>query len=277
MARFLFGLLSLTFAGLGFATEAGSSERLVHRFLQIAPSPNGALVASVEGDSPPSGFYPPLRELVIRPVHGGSARDGHTAVRSRSAVLAGLALRGLLTAAISPSACARRALTRYRHLQCHGRWQRLDASSSISTAPSIRCGMVRRTDCALLATENARKEVGATEAGAPIAAISMRHHPSRESRYWKTARSTGPRRLICSCTSTTGCPRERVSSAPRRRVTAITTGGSQGYTCLESIQRRAFSTVRSMLASRLRCPEFPAMAARSRSSAESWVTWLDGR
>ena len=46
---------------------------LVHRFLQVEISPDAALVASVEGDSPPSGYYPPIRDLVIRRVRDGAA------------------------------------------------------------------------------------------------------------------------------------------------------------------------------------------------------------
>jgi hypothetical protein len=48
------------------------SWRLVHRFLQVEISPDGALVASVEGDSPVNGYYPSVRELVIRRVRTGA-------------------------------------------------------------------------------------------------------------------------------------------------------------------------------------------------------------
>src|SRR3984957_15620714 len=58
---------------LAASAAAGDAARLVHRFLQIEISPDAALVASVEGDSPPSGFYPPIRDLVIRRVRDGSA------------------------------------------------------------------------------------------------------------------------------------------------------------------------------------------------------------
>ncbi len=47
--------------------------RLVHRFLEIEISPDAAFVASVEGDSPPNGFYPPIRDLVVRRVRDGIA------------------------------------------------------------------------------------------------------------------------------------------------------------------------------------------------------------
>jgi hypothetical protein len=47
------------------------STRLVHRYLQAVIAPNGAYVASVEGDSPPGGYYPETRDLVIRRVADG--------------------------------------------------------------------------------------------------------------------------------------------------------------------------------------------------------------
>jgi dipeptidyl aminopeptidase/acylaminoacyl peptidase len=167
VARILFGLLSVTFAGLGFAAEAGSSERLVHRFLQIAPSPNGALVAAVEGDSPASGFYPPLRELVIRPMRGGSpvtvalpcghvpqCWPGSPAWTSDSRHLTfSLRTPGGHRYGIYSVMADGSGLTRL-----------IDFNGTIET---LRYGPKDRL--ALLATENARKEVGATEAGAPIA------------------------------------------------------------------------------------------------------------
>jgi len=55
------------------AAPAPSQTGLVHRFLEIELSPDASLVASVEGDSPPNGFYPPIRDLVIRRVRDGAA------------------------------------------------------------------------------------------------------------------------------------------------------------------------------------------------------------
>ena len=52
---------------------SADTPRLVHRYLQVAIAADGTLVASVEGDSPPSGFYPPIRDLVIRRVRDGTA------------------------------------------------------------------------------------------------------------------------------------------------------------------------------------------------------------
>src|ERR1700683_5183136 len=61
--------------GCSAVLAAGAdSPRLVHRFLQVQISPDASLVASVEGDSPPNGYYPPIRDLVIRRVRDGEAR-----------------------------------------------------------------------------------------------------------------------------------------------------------------------------------------------------------
>jgi dipeptidyl aminopeptidase/acylaminoacyl peptidase len=149
------------------AADTASAERLVHRFLRIAISPNGALVASVEGDSPPSGFYPPVRQLVIRAVRGGAAvtvalpcgqvpecwpgspvwsADGHHL--SFTLRTPGSHRYSIYTVTADGS-----GLTRL-----------IEFDGTIDT---LRYGPQDRL--ALLATAGARKEVGATEAGAPIA------------------------------------------------------------------------------------------------------------
>src|SRR5258706_13744894 len=71
------GALLLT-AGMDARVSAGETAepaptRLVHRFLQIEISPHAAFVASVESESPPNGFYPPIRDLGGRRVRGGAA------------------------------------------------------------------------------------------------------------------------------------------------------------------------------------------------------------
>src|ERR1700694_4092468 len=68
----LWGAATDASSSAGEATELAPT-RLVHRFLQIAISPDATLVASVEGDSPPNGFYPPIRDLVVRRVRDGVA------------------------------------------------------------------------------------------------------------------------------------------------------------------------------------------------------------
>jgi dipeptidyl aminopeptidase/acylaminoacyl peptidase len=141
--------------------------RLVHRFLRIALSPNAAFVASVEGDSPASGGSPPIRELVIRRVHDGAAvkvalpcgavpqcwpdspawtRDGkHLSFSLRTP---GSHARSVYTVAADGTGLA-------LLLEFSGTLEDLEYG------PDGRLAM--------LATENAVKEVGASEAGAPIA------------------------------------------------------------------------------------------------------------
>src|SRR5260370_35714402 len=67
--------MAVLWIGLGQACEAAqaSASRLVHRFLDVEISPNGELVAAVEGDSSASGGAPTVRDLVIRHVSGGTA------------------------------------------------------------------------------------------------------------------------------------------------------------------------------------------------------------
>ena len=56
----------------GAAAQTQATNRLVHRYVSVVISPDGEFVAAVEGNSPPGGYYPPIRDLVIRRV-----RDGH--------------------------------------------------------------------------------------------------------------------------------------------------------------------------------------------------------
>jgi dipeptidyl aminopeptidase/acylaminoacyl peptidase len=141
--------------------------RLVHRFLQIEVSPDAGLVASVEGDSPPNGFYPPIRALVIRRARDGVATTivlpcgqvpqcwpGTPAWAPDSKHLS-FALR-------TPGAHARSVYT--VAADGSGLTKLLDFSGTIDDLKYGPDGHL-----AMLATENAIKEVGATEAGAPIA------------------------------------------------------------------------------------------------------------
>lgn len=156
--------------GAGTSTSAGESaapEQLVHRFLRTEVSPDAARVASVEGDSPPNGYYPPIRDLVIRRIKDGAAvrialpcgqvpqcwpdfpswaQDGkHLTFTLRTP---GTHARSLYSVASDGS----------------GLTKLLDFSGTIE---DLKFGPDGRL--AMLATENAGKEVGATEAGTPIA------------------------------------------------------------------------------------------------------------
>ncbi len=158
--------LPLALALPGPALAAPAAGRPVRAFLEVVPSPDGAFVASVEGDVPPSGHHPPVRELVIRRVAGGAATtvalpcgrapecwpaapawspDGKVAFALRTPASHA---RAIYTVAPDGS-----ALTKL-----------LDFGGTLE---SLRFGPGGRL--ALLATANARKEIGATEAGAALA------------------------------------------------------------------------------------------------------------
>jgi dipeptidyl aminopeptidase/acylaminoacyl peptidase len=160
------GAVASTAVAGSAAGEAPAPTMLVHRFLRIELSPDAGRVASVEGDSPLNGFYPPIRELVIRRVRDGAATritlpcgqvpqcwpgapswtpDGkHLSFTLRTP---GSHARSVYTVAADGS-----DLTKL-----------LDFSGTIN---DLKYGLDGRL--AMLATENANKEVGATEAGTPI-------------------------------------------------------------------------------------------------------------
>jgi len=162
--------LSLT---AGTAARSSASEapepaptRLVHRFLEIAISPDAALVASVEGDSPPNGFYPPIRDLVIRRVRDGAATRIDLPCGQVPQCWPGAPAwapdgKHLSFTLRTPNAHARSVYTVAP--DGSGLSKLLDFSGTIH---DLKYGSDGRL--AMLATENANKEVGATEAGAPI-------------------------------------------------------------------------------------------------------------
>jgi dipeptidyl aminopeptidase/acylaminoacyl peptidase len=125
------------------------------------------MVASVEGDSPQNGFYPPVRDLVIRRVRDGAATKialpcgavpqcwpGALAWTPDGKYLSfSLRIPGSHARAVYTVAAGGGGLNKL-----------LDFSGTIE---DLKYGPEGRL--AMLATENANKEVGATEAGAPIA------------------------------------------------------------------------------------------------------------
>lgn len=146
---------------------AGDAERLVHRFVQVEISPDGASVASVEGDLPVNGNYPLLRDLVIRIVRTGAQTKislpcGH--------------VPQCWPGSPTWSADSRHLSFTLRHPGSH--------SYSVYTLGADGSNLTKQLDfagtivdlrylpdgrLAMLATQGARKEVGATEAGAPVA------------------------------------------------------------------------------------------------------------
>ena len=146
---------------------AQSGERLVHRFLDIALSPDGSHVASVEGDSPIGGYYPELRDLVIRGV-----ADGHEVAVPMPCGRVKQCWPG--SPAWSPD--GRHLVFTVRVPGSHNYLlYTVDAQGANPTKVldfnGTLTGLRYAADGALavLAVENAVKEVGATEAGAPIA------------------------------------------------------------------------------------------------------------
>ncbi len=139
----------------------------VHRFLRVEISPNAAFVASIEGDSPPNGFYPPLRDLVIRRVRDGAATKISLPCGAVAECWPGAPAwtpdgRHLSFSLRTPGSHARAVYT--VAADGSGLSKLLDFGGTIE---DLKYGPDGRLS--MLATENANKELGATEAGAPIA------------------------------------------------------------------------------------------------------------
>jgi dipeptidyl aminopeptidase/acylaminoacyl peptidase len=161
------GFLELSLAVVSQAAVPSAQERLVHRFLQVEISPDGAFVASVEGDSPVNGYYPARRELVIRRVKTGA--------ETKIAVPCGHVPQcwpGFPTWA----ADSRHLSFTLRHPGSHSYAvytvgtdggdlnKQIDFEGTIAHLRYLPDGRL-----SMLATQGARKEVGATEAGAAVA------------------------------------------------------------------------------------------------------------
>ncbi len=160
-------LLACAAVGAGAMEVPSSGERLVHRFLDVALSPDGSRVASVEGDLPVGGSYPELRDLVIR-----RTADGRAATVPMTCGRVPQCWPG------SPawSADGRHLSFTVRVPGSHDySLYTVDADGAVPAKVldfnGTLTGLRYAADgtLAVLAVENAVKEVGATEAGAPIA------------------------------------------------------------------------------------------------------------
>ena len=165
------GHVVLAAMGLAFvplhAAVASAPEQPVHQYLEVRLSPDAQFVAAIEGDSPKGGYYPEVRDLVIRRVSGNSEMrvslpcgrapqcwPGSLAWRPDGKLLAfTLRTPGSHTYTLYSVAPDGSGLTKL--LQFSG------------TLTDLKYG--RDGTLAVLAIEGARKEVGATEAGAPVA------------------------------------------------------------------------------------------------------------
>lgn len=161
------GVILCMTLGEAAIADAPPGDRLLHRYQSVQISPNGESVASVEGDSPAGGGPPTVRSLVIRQVRGGTPVV--VALPCGNAPLCwpesptwspdgkqlGFTLR-------SPGTHARSVYT--VGANGAGLTKLLDFGGTIQDLRFMPDGRL-----AMLATQNAVKEVGATQAGAPIA------------------------------------------------------------------------------------------------------------
>jgi hypothetical protein len=156
----------LAFAGLASTVLASELDRLVHRFLAIAVSPDGSAVASVEGDAPVSGFEPTVRDLVIRSSDGRTSvivalPCGRVAECWPSSPVWSPDSKHLTFALRTPGSHARSLYTVDAdggNLTCLLRFD--------GTISDLRYSSDGRL--AMLATAGANKEVGATQPGAAV-------------------------------------------------------------------------------------------------------------
>ncbi len=140
--------------------------RPLHRYLSVVISPNAEYVAAVEGDAPLGGSAVPLRDLVIRRVRDGAAATvpmpcGHvkecwpeSPTFSPDNKRLGFVLR-------TPGSHARVLYT--VSVDGSDLEKLIDFNGTVKDLRYLPDGTF-----SMLATMNARKEVGATEAGAPI-------------------------------------------------------------------------------------------------------------
>jgi len=153
-------------AAIASSTTQAASERVVHRFLAVAMSPDGEHVASVEGDASPSGGEPVIRSLIIRSVDGKN---------SATVALPCGAVRECWPASLAWSTDGKTLAFALRDPGSHARSlytvapdgsHLTDILDFNGTIVDLHYGAGGRL--AMLAVEGANKEVGATQAGAPI-------------------------------------------------------------------------------------------------------------
>lgn len=154
-------LATLTFVPGGAATAAS-----LHRFFEIAVSPDGRRIASVEGDASPWGGEPVVRSLIVRASNGSGAvtvRLPCGAVRECWPSSPAWSADGtsLVFALRRPGSHAR---SLYSIAPDGTHLTRLLAFDG--TLGNVRFGPGGQL--AMLAVAGADKEVGATQAGAPV-------------------------------------------------------------------------------------------------------------
>jgi dipeptidyl aminopeptidase/acylaminoacyl peptidase len=149
------------------ASTVRSPEPGVHRYVEVQLSPDGAYVASVEGEVTAGGFYPDVRDLVIRAVKGGPehrvalpcGRVPQCWPTSPAWTPDGKRLSFALRTPGSHAYSIYTVAGDGSHLR-----RLLAFSGTLGSLKYAPDGTL-----ALLAVANARKEVGATQAGAAVA------------------------------------------------------------------------------------------------------------
>ncbi len=151
----------------GVASADSSTVRLVHRFLEVVIAPNGTYVASVEGDSPPGGTFPDIRELVLRRVADGA--ETHVTLPCGAVPQCWPS-----TPAWSPDSRHLSFALRTPGTHSYAVYEVRTPGDNLTrlltfggTITSLKYS--REGTLALLAVNDARKEVGATEAGVAVA------------------------------------------------------------------------------------------------------------
>jgi dipeptidyl aminopeptidase/acylaminoacyl peptidase len=167
----LMGAVGLGFMGLAVMHAAQAADiapvKPIHRFREVEISPNGQYVASVEGDAASGGRQPTVRDLVIRNIKSGSAATvampcGRVAQCWPGSPAWSPDSRHLNFTLRTPGSHSRAIYS--VSADGSGLTRLLEFSGTIESMRAMPDGRL-----AMLATEGAKKEVGATEAGVPIA------------------------------------------------------------------------------------------------------------
>ena len=166
MQRALLALALLTAAAPLCASAEAADARHVHRYLAVHLSPDAKHVAAVEGDAPIGGSLPAARDLLIRSVATGAAvRVALPCARVPQCWPGSLAWsddgKQLLFALRTPG--------HHQYALYSVAADGTELTQLLEFKGTLTGLKYHRGTLALLATENARKEVGATEAGAAVA------------------------------------------------------------------------------------------------------------
>jgi dipeptidyl aminopeptidase/acylaminoacyl peptidase len=151
---------------LMIGTSAYAGDRVVHRYVSLAMSPDGMNVASVEGDASPFGGEPVVRALVIRSIDGK---------HSVNVALPGGEVRECWPSSPAWSPDGKTLVFALRKPGTHARSVYSVAADGDGLREILNfngtIGDLRYSPSgklAMLAIEGATKEVGATQAGAPL-------------------------------------------------------------------------------------------------------------